>query len=518
MTMWTNGTRFPRDPRDDESPEGFQLSPCLTASSGLLTPPSSYNIEARRNSAASSLSSLGPSTPIYTRFPDHGFPTNVSAIEPCQDHHSLDALTMGAYSFKTPGGHDGSSSFDNWSALVHPTTFDNNQGHHHHQQHMRMHPTFVSQPAPALMHSPLTAYSSIASQSSSVPVSCPTSSFSTGPFADYHPGPLHDETHNGQAAEGSIWSSYQYNLSDMMPTPTMAPNESLLGGEYVQVDNNNTTTTTTTNNNNNNNHDADMSSYDDVDVPLAQPSPPQDVVVKTEDGETSADERRRVKRSIWTTSTGGKSVKKEEHSSGMIKKKSRKPRSRAIPRLRDEHFEIWMDDDVEQIPGTKKWRRNGGETCGKPQICKIEVSGMPCGRKFRRQEHLHRHEKTHSGRKDYVCQLCQTQFNRNDNCWEHYWTHVHRPGRKNGRNKKQSLKRVLTFIQDPKHREKLLNKWRKEVGYDYDDESDPQAQDEDLHMHDHVVASSSSSSSSSPDIIHRSAIKQGGSLRIRSKL
>ncbi|KAH6085709.1 hypothetical protein HBI67_003920 [Parastagonospora nodorum] len=436
--MWTNNARYSRE----ETAEGFQISPCLTASSGLLTPPSNYNLEARRNSAASSLSSLGPTTPIYGRFSDHGF-GSVSAIEPCQDH-SMETLAMG-YTFKAPG-HD-SNSFGNWSSLVQPNGFE-------HAGPMRMSQTFV--PQSSMAQSPMAAYTGVDSQSSSVPVSCATS-FSSVSYGDYH-GQLHDEADHVQTSDG-IWP-YQYALANMISAPTMAPNEALLGGEYIPVDTAS--------------HDTDMSSYDDADMPLARS--PQDVTVKTEDPETSSDERR-IRRSIWVSSTGGKSVKKEEQS-GISKKKSRKTRSKAIPRLRDEHFEIWMDDDVEQIPGTKKWRRNGGNTSGKPQICKIEIGGMPCGRKFQRQEHLHRHEKTHSGNKPYVCQLCQTQFNRNDNCWEHYWTHVHRPGKKNGRNKKHSLKRVLSFIQDSKHIEKLHNKWRKEVGYEYDPETDPQALEE----------------------------------------
>lgn len=99
--------------------------------------------------------------------------------------------------------------------------------------------------------------------------------------------------------------------------------------------------------------------------------------------------------------------------------------------------------------------------------------------------------KTHSGRKDFVCQLCLTQFNRNDNCWEHYWTHVHRPGKKNGRNKKHSLKRVLTYIIDPKHTEKLLNKWQKEVGYEYDPNNDSAVLEEE--QLDEEVANASAS-------------------------
>lgn len=389
----------------------------------------------------------------------------------------MEALTMG-YSFKT-SGHEG-ASFENWSTPQ-PSPLE-------HTVPMNMYPSFVSHPG--LVQSPIAIYTAVESLTSSLPVSC-ASSFSSSPYGDYH-GQLHDETDHVQTGEG-IWS-YQFALAHMMTAPTMAPNEALLDGEYVQVDTAN--------------HDTEMSSYDDVDVPL---SSSLDVMVKKEDAETSADERR-VRRSIWVSSTGGKSVKKGEQA-GIAKKKSRKSRSKAIPRLRDEHFEIWMDDDVEQIPGTKKWRRNGGASSGKPQICKVEVGGVPCGRKFRRQEHLHRQEKTHSGWKDYVCQLCHTQFNRNDNCWEHYWTHVHRPGKKNGRNTKHSLQQVLTYITDSKYIEKLMNKWRKEVGYEYDPQNHPQAQEE-----EQVDGEIASSPAATDDGHRASSVPKQNTYTVRSKL
>jgi hypothetical protein len=476
VDMWNADARF----RREEDGDAFQMSPCLTASSGLLTPPSSYNIDTRRNSVASSLSSLGPTTPIYARHPfsDHGY-SNVTNMEPCQDH-SMNTLTLGFNSFK-PTGQEG-QMYEGWSTLAQPDGLD-------HTVPVRMAHGFVSHPS--LVQSPMASFTGIDNQASPMSVSC-TTSFSNSPYAEYQEQ-MQDETDHAQTGQG-LWS-YQYALANMMAAPTMAPNEALLGGEYVHVDTGN--------------HDTDMSSYDDSDGSLEHS--PRDIVVKQENTESPTDERR-ITRSIWVSSTGGKSVKKEEQA-GMTKKKVRKSRSKAITRLHGERYEIWMDDDMEQIPGTKKWRRNGGSLSGKPQICEIEVAGVPCGRKFQRQEHLHRHMKTHSGRKDFVCQLCLTEFNRNDNCWEHYWTHVHRPGKKNGRNKKHSLRRVLTYITDPKHTEKLLNKWRKEVGYEYDPENDPQVQDEEHHEQDVATPSPAADK----DLAASSAAKQS-KYAVRSRL
>jgi hypothetical protein len=220
--------------------------------------------------------------------------------------------------------------------------------------------------------------------------------------------------------------------------------------------------------------------------------------VKQEERETSA-MKRKIRRPIWVSSTGGKSVKKE----GQARATKAKSRKAPITHHGD-RFDLIMDDDVEQIPGTKKWRRNGSGGLGKPQICQMQNMqnpGVPCGRKFRRQEHLHRHMKTHSGRKDFACHVkhCPTRFNRNDNCWEHYWTHVHRPGKKNGRNKKYSLEHVLTYITDPKHIEKLLVKWEKEVGYEYNALADPVAikEREDQDREEEEAASSSANDHSS---------------------
>ncbi|KAI9810746.1 MAG: hypothetical protein M1827_006084 [Pycnora praestabilis] len=65
----------------------------------------------------------------------------------------------------------------------------------------------------------------------------------------------------------------------------------------------------------------------------------------------------------------------------------------------------------------------------KPHACQ-EVPG--CKRRFKRQEHLKRHEKTHRNDKPYVCPIpkCERAFNRQDNLKAHKTTHK-KPGGRN---------------------------------------------------------------------------------------
>ncbi|KAH7081020.1 hypothetical protein FB567DRAFT_448856 [Paraphoma chrysanthemicola] len=436
--------------RREDSNDGFQMSPCIAASSGLLTPPSSYSLDARRNSVASSLSSLGPTTPIYGRgpFSEQNY-VDAAGLEQCHDQ-SLDALSMD-YPFKASGPE--SSSYDNWTPLGHSDGLEN-------QIPMRLPATYAGYQHH--LQSQMGQYSTVETPASTVPAPCATS-FSSVTYPDYSDFSNEDPGHAGPSEPmQSIWS---YQFADMIAAPTMAPNQSLIGGEYVSVDSAEA--------------DTDMGSYDNAEVPLAPE--PQEVVLKTEEVDTSEDERS-FKRSIYVSSTGGKTVKREEQPE-MAKEKPRKPKNKSEGRLHGEiaGYQMYVDGNFEIVPGTKRWQRSGKAANRSPHFCGILKDGRPCGKKFQRQEHLIRHEKTHSGCKPFQCRVtpCRRRFDRNDNCWEHYWTHVHRPGKKDGRNKKFSLRRVLSVIDDPKHVEKLHNKWRKEVGYDYDPMRDDRVQEED---------------------------------------
>jgi hypothetical protein len=63
--------------------------------------------------------------------------------------------------------------------------------------------------------------------------------------------------------------------------------------------------------------------------------------------------------------------------------------------------------------------------------------------------------------------LCKAWFDRNDNSWARAFTHVHRPGKKDGRNKKFPLRQIISFVLDSKQVDKLLSDWDKEVKSEY---------------------------------------------------
>jgi hypothetical protein len=254
-----------------------------------------------------------------------------------------------------------------------------------------------------------------------------------------------------------------------MTSSTIVPREAMLGGEYVHVDT----------------PDLGMESYDDMDVPL--PPSPQQVVFKRDTSPVwgkneldSSDEDRRLTRSIHETRTGGKSVKKERRNGSVSKRKAKAKNPEFVARWVNGRREC-RPGLLEKDPGTGKYRW-ADQQPRKKFLCQYpyddddenipEDHSKICGKLFQRPEHRQRHRKTHCSDKDFPCLLCEKNFNRNDNCWAHGFTHVHRPGKKDGRNKKFSLRQVISVLTDPKHIDKLLNDWKKEVGTEYDPEAD----------------------------------------------
>ncbi|KAH7128409.1 hypothetical protein B0J11DRAFT_524859 [Dendryphion nanum] len=183
-----------------------------------------------------------------------------------------------------------------------------------------------------------------------------------------------------------------------------------------------------------------------------------------EDEELSARFRNRVN----VSTTGGKSVKRENRGAGLRKKSSKSGGVMAKGMLGDTMIEYSVDPH-ERDPTTGKCFRPGGPTTQAHQCTYRERNGRLCTRRFMRLEHLRRHEQVHTGQTDFKCVICPRAFNRNDNRQAHYDTHIRKEGKKDGRNPKMSLRELEAMLieKDPNGCSRLIEKLRLKHGHGY---------------------------------------------------
>ncbi|KAF2874160.1 hypothetical protein BDV95DRAFT_604359 [Massariosphaeria phaeospora] len=446
----------------NEYPQGnskdlYQASPALGPSPGFLTPATPYEFDGRRDSIVSAQSSMSmgsfssyasdgsiPVTPTGVRSPlaNNGFSDSVHYDMNFHVHgHGLPLDTHA----KEPSTAD--SIYGGW--------------------------TMISEPNPA--------------EAQPIPFRLQDGFSATGPFtSNFQPQIVQTDFDGSIAGAESLWSTHasfgdgsrhlvnpfiertsmsedmrtfwanDIQSSEQAPAQTMTPSDVMLGvhDDYAAMQ-----------------PDAFESAHAfDVVTPSFPQSPvgislSRKACVSVKRKHNSDDCDGRLKRLIYESPTGGKSVKQERRpgKKSNRKKKGETPEPADVVLLNGCVVELkYTDCERDELTGKVM------STTPRPQphLCEVRLpGGRKCGRAFKRPEHKKRHEITHLGITPFSCEICLRPFGRNDNCQEHYWTHVQKPGSKAGRNEKYSLaeveERIMHRVKGPKLIEKLRFKWSK---------------------------------------------------------
>jgi hypothetical protein len=415
-----------------------QMSPGLDSMSGFLTPSSPYNaMEDRRNSIVSlSASDYSVATPTSERSPlsesswTH-VPYNVMSTQPM--HGLAQPVPMG-FPMKAAGTDQ--PFCEDWSMS------DSNNAGHAIQFRIPEHGSTGASYLPPQM----AAYTGFDGMSHS------SGNSTWNPFPNANNSELeymHDQAEDlvdPRVPMQTFWNA-QMQSSASMGAPTIAPSDAMAGEEEYS-----------------------SSPFMDTDVfdnaAMAMSPSPQgvfgklDPTVRVKQELDSSEDEERPTRSIHVSPTGGKTVKKERRS--LAKRKSLKSKSQLmIRRSLDGRIDV---DGYEVDPKTGKRVPIDGSTV-EWKYCDWE----DCKSRFKRPEHLKRHQRIHLGLKEHVCRVpgCPKVFDRRDNYWQHGTTHIRVPGKKDGRNPRLPFTKMIKYADDSKHIEFLEKSYRKAVGDDY---------------------------------------------------
>lgn len=281
----------------------------------------------------------------------------------------------------------------------------------------------------------------------------------------------HTDLDFGMAGQQSFWQP-QIQSTHAMVGQTISPTDALVGdNEYDFGDDSSSFMETEAYDN------APMSfaASPHDNAPMTLPPSPQEVYcqvdsegvqVKQEVDASEAEER--FTRSIHVSPKGGKTVKKErQRLNGVSKRRSSKSKSQLVfRRSHDGRIDV---EGYELNPLTGKREPIDGPTV-EWKYC----DWADCTSRFKRPEHLKRHQRIHLGVKEHECRVegCPKVFDRRDNYWQHGTTHIRIPGKKDGRNPRLPFSEMIKYADDAKHIEFLEKAYRKAVGDDYSMESD----------------------------------------------
>ena len=282
---------------------------------------------------------------------------------------------------------------------------------------------------------------------------------STGSNWNFPTPSEHTDLDYGMAGQQSFWQP-QIPSTHAMVGQTIAPADALVGDEdYGFVEDNDSSSFMETEAFDNAPMPFAASPHDNA--PMTLPPSPQEVQVKQELEASEAEEK--FTRSIHVSPKGGKTVKKErQRLNGISKRRSSKSKSQLVfRRSHDGRIDV---EGYELNPVTGKREPIDGPTV-EWKYC----DWVGCNSRFKRPEHLKRHQRIHLGVKEHECRVegCPKVFDRRDNYWQHGTTHIRIPGKKDGRNPRLAFSEMIKYADDAKHIEFLEKAYRKACGDDY---------------------------------------------------